>query len=164
MTIMDWKTLFTMQKQLDTYIETNQEVSGRDLFEEKVLALFAEIGELANETRCFKFWSSKPKSEADIILAEYVDGLHFIMSLGLDYGYQYEPQSIKTDSSSETEHFNRVFASSTAFKQKPSAANYDNLFVRYLELGNKLGFNEEAIYQGYRKKNEINYERQDEGY
>lgn len=161
---MDWKTLFTMQKQLDTYIETNQDVSGSDLFDEKVLALFTEIGELANETRCFKFWSNKSKSDADVILAEYVDGLHFIMSLGLDYGYRYESQLIETDASSETEHFNRVFASCTAFKQKPSATNYNNLFVCYLELGNKLGFDEETIYQGYRKKNEINYERQEEGY
>lgn len=162
--MMDWKTLFTMQKQLDTYIETNQNVTGNDLFEEKILALFTEIGELANETRCFKFWSNKPKSEADVILAEYVDGLHFIMSLGLDYGYQYESQTISSDSSPETQHFNRVFAACTAFKQQPSAASYDHLFVRYLELGNKLGFAEEAIYQAYREKNEINYERQDEGY
>lgn len=161
---MDWKTLFTMQKQLDTYIETNQELSGRDLFQEKVLALLVEIGELANETRCFKFWSKKPKSEADIILAEYVDGLHFIMSLGIDYGYQYEALPIKTDSSSDTAQFNKVFTSCTVFKQDPSAANYKNLFVHYLELGKKLGFDEEAVYHAYRKKNEINYERQDEGY
>lgn len=162
--MMDWKTLFTMQERLDTYIETNQDVSGNDLFEEKVLALLVELGELANETRCFKFWSKRPESETDVILAEYVDGLHFIMSLGIDYGYFYQSRSIKTDASSKTEHFNRVFASCMTFKEEPSAANYENLFVRYLELGQKLGFDEDAVFQAYQQKNEINYERQDEGY
>jgi len=162
---MDWKLLFTMQQQLDTYIEANQEVSGKNLFEEKILALFVEIAELANETRCFKFWSNKPKNEDDVILAEYVDGLHFIMSLGLDCGYQYEAQTITTDdSSTATEHFNRVIASCTLFKQEPTAVYYEELFVQYLQLGKKLGFDEEAIFQAYRKKNEINYERQDKGY
>src|SRR5699024_6976154 len=106
---------------LDTYIEANQEVSGKNLFEEKILALFVEIAELANETRCFKFWSNKPKNEDDVILAEYVDGLHFIMSLGLDCGYQYEAQTIKTDHSAKfTEHVNKVIISCTLLKQAPT--------------------------------------------
>ncbi|MEN1968266.1 dUTP diphosphatase [Lentibacillus sp. N15] len=161
---MDWNTLFTMQKQLDHYIEKTQEVTGKDLFQEKILALFVEIGELANETRCFKFWSVKPKSKQDIILAEYVDGLHFIMSLGLDCGYGYESQTIKNGENTVTEQFNHVFSSCILFNQDPSVANYEQLFVAYLVLGKQLGFDEEAVYQAYRKKNEINYERQDQGY
>ncbi len=52
----------------------------------KMLALLVEIGELANETRCFKYWSNKPASEREVILEEYVDGLHFILSIGIDLG------------------------------------------------------------------------------
>lgn len=51
-----------------------------------MLALLVEIGELANETRCFKYWSNKPASEREVILEEYVDGLHFILSIGIDLG------------------------------------------------------------------------------
>jgi dimeric dUTPase (all-alpha-NTP-PPase superfamily) len=41
------------------------------------------MGELANEVRCFKFWSYKLPSEEKVILEEYVDGIHFITSLAI---------------------------------------------------------------------------------
>ncbi len=56
---MEWDTLFKMQKELDSYIESNHNLANHDLFDDKYLALLVEIGELANETRCFKFWSNK---------------------------------------------------------------------------------------------------------
>ncbi|MGY0693120.1 dUTP diphosphatase [Virgibacillus sp. FSP13] len=161
---MDWQKLFTMQKQLDFYIETNQNVIGKDLFQEKMLALFVEIGELANETRCFKFWSTKSKSEEDVILAEYVDGLHFILSLGIDNGYQYEPRALRQILNKETEQFNQVFEACVLFKQDPSQANYRNMFECYLQLSQVIGFDEKSVYMAYLKKNEVNYERQDQGY
>ena len=43
-----------------------------------------EFGEFANATRCFKYWSNKPSEAQDIVLDEYVDGLHFFLSLGID--------------------------------------------------------------------------------
>ena len=58
----------------------------RKIVKRKMLALLVEIGELANETRCFKYWSNKPASEREVILEEYVDGLHFILSIGIDLG------------------------------------------------------------------------------
>src|SRR5699024_5123946 len=48
-TRVDWSQLFSMQKQLDTYIEHNHNREPTDLFHEKYVALLVEIGELANE-------------------------------------------------------------------------------------------------------------------
>ncbi len=45
------------------------------------LALTIELAELANETRCFKYWSSKGPSEREVILEEFVDSIHFLLSL-----------------------------------------------------------------------------------
>src|SRR5690625_4057324 len=87
---MDWQELFTMQRQLDQYIEENNEIpTDQNLFEDKYLALLVEIGELANETRSFKFCSTKPPSADEVILEEYVDGIHFILSLGIEKGLEY---------------------------------------------------------------------------
>ena len=44
------------------------------------MALLVER-ELANETRSFKFWSTKGPSANEIILEEYVDSIHFLLSL-----------------------------------------------------------------------------------
>src|SRR5688500_20051556 len=55
-----------------------------DVFREKCLALLVELGELANETRCFKFRSKKPRNDDSVLLEEYVDNRHFRLSLGLE--------------------------------------------------------------------------------
>ncbi len=43
------------------------------IFKKNVLELLVEIGELANETRCFKYWSIKGPSDKKDILEEYAD-------------------------------------------------------------------------------------------
>lgn len=161
---MDWKKLYAMQKELDNYIEINHHLAGKNFFEEKYLALLVEIGELANETRCFKFWSTKPGSEKSIILAEYVDGLHFILSLGLEIGCQYEPVPFQESFHSETEQFTLVYEKCTSFKHTPSGKNYEEMVESYLQLGSVLGFDENEVEEAYFQKHEINYERQNQGY
>ncbi len=76
-----------MQQALDSHIEEKHQLQNEDLFTRKTLALLVEIGELANETRCFKFWSVKPASEKQVVLEEFVDGIHFILSLGIECGF-----------------------------------------------------------------------------
>lgn len=161
---MDWKKLYSMQEQLDKYIQSNHDIKDRDLFQDKYLALLVELGELANETRCFKFWTTKSRSQKSTVLGEYVDGVHFILSLGIDKGFHYYSKSLHSNEKTETEQFNDVFEACVLFKNEPSALNYDNLFTSFLLLGDKLGFSEHDIQSAYYKKNEINYERQNEGY
>ncbi|WP_067730623.1 dUTP diphosphatase [Oceanobacillus damuensis] len=161
---MNWKQLFDMQKQLDTYIEVNHNLSKTDVFQEKYLALLVELGELANETRCFKFWSNKPRNEKNVILEEYVDVIHFILSLGLEKGFIYHPSEWQSAMVTETEQFTDVFEAAVAYKNNATQINYNNLFLKTLQLAEILGFTEEDIQAAYIKKNEINYERQNQGY
>lgn len=81
---MDLKNLFIMQEKLDQHIMEQHNLYGKPLFSEKLLALQVEIAELANETRCFKFWSNRGPSSKETILEEYVDCLHFILTIGLE--------------------------------------------------------------------------------
>lgn len=161
---MNWDKLYAMQDKLDTYIGENHQLEGRDLFNERYLALLVELGELANETRCFKFWSTKERSAEDVVLAEYVDGIHFLLSIGLAKGFRYERAVIEASKVSETEQFNLIFSKAAFFKEDPTSEKYNILFTIYLQLGQLLGFTEESIQQAYFKKNEINFERQDSGY
>lgn len=162
---MDWKKLYEMQKQLDQYIIENHNLSDKkDFFQEKYLALLVELGELANETRCFKFWSTKSRSEREVILDEYVDGIHFLLSLGIEKDYYFSLTEIEEISFTETEQFNYVFEACVMFKQDTTKANYDKLFINFLQLGQLLGFNAKDIQLAYYKKNEVNFERQDQGY
>ncbi|KGP90861.1 hypothetical protein N780_02430 [Pontibacillus chungwhensis BH030062] len=162
---MNWETLFKMQQQLDQRIEAEHGLEHEDLFRKKVMALLVELGELANETRCFKFWSTKPPKEDEVILEEYVDGLHFILSLGLEKGYRYHQQEQKEAlEGGLTDHFHKVFGEIHLFQESPTDMHYQQLFKTFLDLGVKLGFSEQSIQDAYYQKNEVNHQRQEDGY
>ncbi|HEX7065753.1 MAG TPA: dUTP diphosphatase [Bacillales bacterium] len=161
---MNTEKLFSMQKQLDDRIEAEHGLAGSDLKEPKFLALEVELGELANETRCFKFWSVKPPSERSVILEEYVDGLHFILSLGLAFGYEVaEPVSMEVDEGL-TACFLEVFERISDLRREPDRDRFSELFFTYMVLGEQLGFTSDDIQSAYEDKNQTNHERQEQGY
>ncbi|WP_044893444.1 dUTP diphosphatase [Bacillus alveayuensis] len=162
---MNFKKLFHMQKELDQRIETQHKLHQERLMERKILALLVEIGELANETRCFKFWSVKPPSKEEVILEEYVDGLHFLLSIGLELNMTDLPTFHVLDASDRlTEQFLTIFDEASSFKDSLSVESYLRLFKYYLQLGKSLGFSMEQIYHAYVSKNEVNHIRQSQGY
>ncbi|WP_058307147.1 dUTP diphosphatase [Gracilibacillus massiliensis] len=161
---MNWQTLFAMQKDLDNYILAQHDLKNENVFDKKVLALLVEVGELANETRCFKYWSLKPASSKAVIAEEYVDGIHFILSLGLELGInEYSPKTME-NKEDLTSLFHLVFQSITELKEEHTVVAYQKVFDTYLTLGQKLGFSSEDIKKAYMDKNKVNYERQNQGY
>ncbi|MFK2824619.1 dUTP diphosphatase [Bacillus sp. B190/17] len=162
---MNLSKLFHMQKALDEYIEAEHDLQNVDLFDKKILALLVELGELANETRCFKFWSLKKPSERTVILEEFVDGVHFILSLGLTLSLETEASVTEEEpADSITEQFLRIHEAAHLFKQDKSAETYDRLLNGYFALGRLLSFSAEEVEKAYVAKNEVNYERQKQGY
>jgi dimeric dUTPase (all-alpha-NTP-PPase superfamily) len=162
---MNIDKLFTMQMVLDNRIEKEHKLENENLIDEKILALIVELGELANETRCFKFWSKRAPSPKEIILEEYVDCLHFILSIGLYYKYSnIELTPLNSTNSDLTPTFLGLNLSISNFINSSSKEGYINIFYNFLLLGNLLGFTEEDIENAYVSKNEINHERQDQGY
>ncbi|AZB43879.1 dUTPase [Bacillus sp. FJAT-42376] len=164
---MNLSALFSMQKELDGKIERQHHLERENLVQRKTLALLVELGELANETRCFKFWSTKKPSEKQVILEEYVDGIHFILSLGLEHNFSEQTViDVKQDSRdvSLTHQFMMVYESISRFDKDQSLSAYLTVFGEYLYLGQMLGFSADDIEKAYLLKNEINHERQHKGY
>jgi dimeric dUTPase (all-alpha-NTP-PPase superfamily) len=162
---LDIQKLLEMQSQLDNYIEKEHGLEEEDLFGKKMLALLVEIGELANETRCFKFWSKKPASSKEVILEEFVDGVHFILSLGLEIGVkQLELKETNYTIEDVTEQFMEVYRAANEFMTERSVTHFTNLLRHYFYLGELLGFSHDDVLQAYIQKNEVNYQRQKEGY
>ncbi|MCQ6266520.1 dUTP diphosphatase [Fictibacillus sp. WQ 8-8] len=161
---MGFKELFEMQKHLNDRIIQEHGLHNDDLYDQRLLALLVELGELANETRCFKYWSVKPASSDSVILEEYVDGLHFILSVGLDMGM--DDIEIHTVASNEdlTGQFLSLYRLISGLQGKKDKTLFSQLFSEFIGLGQLLGFSVENIVDGYYKKNEINHQRQDEGY
>lgn len=158
------ESLFAMQKELDERIEDQHQLHQENTTEKRILALQVELGELANETRCFKFWSLKPPAEKSVILEEYVDGLHFILSLGLVYDYRPDGRSQNDHDEDLTKAFLTMFETVSAFYRQPSQEQYNAMFFSYRHLGDLLHFSEEDIVKAYGDKNDKNHTRQDNGY
>lgn len=161
---MDFKNLFEIQRDLDIRIRNNNNLMGRNLTREKILALQVELGELANETRCFKFWSTKDSSPKAVVLEEFVDCLHFILSIGIDMevediiiGTEGKPQS-------KVAAFQEVFLSITKLVNNHDRESYTYVFNSLVSLGEVLGFKWEEIVETYLYKNRVNHQRQIEGY
>jgi len=163
---MKLKEMFEMQRGLDQHIEKQHGLENEDLFDRKILALLVELGELANETRCFKFWSLKPSSPEDVVLEEFVDGVHFMLSLGIecDFDRIAEITCRESDGLYVNEQFLAVYEAVHAFRGERSEENYKRMFGSYLLLASLLGFEDDEIKEAYIKKNEVNYKRQHDGY
>ncbi|MFZ3588410.1 dUTP diphosphatase [Bacillus sp. DJP31] len=163
---MNLNHLFEMQQELDQRIKMEHGLEKESLFERKVLALLVELGELANETRCFKFWSKKPSSSKEVVLEEYVDGIHFILSLGIEKDFHKDSFNIgiSVTNTDLVSIFIKVYAHIHDFAGNPTRDGYHQLVSGYFALGQALQFGFDEIEQAYMQKNTINHERQNTGY
>lgn len=166
---MNLTKLFETQRILDERIEKEHpRFEDEDRLAKKILALQVEVAELANELpEVFKFWSNK-KNNYENALKEYVDGLHLILSIGLEMDYNLEELHIENNI--KTHKYNDIAAqfiwlSNTVSNLFPySGRDYDLLVYEFISLGEMLGFTWEQVETAYFEKNEINHTRQDTGY
>ncbi|MGL5978611.1 MAG: dUTP diphosphatase [Erysipelotrichaceae bacterium] len=162
---LQFQDLIQLQAQLDQKIMDVHLLERKATTMRRIMAFLVELSELANECRAFKYWSLKGPSEKKVLLEEYVDGLHFILSLGIDL---HEVDFVIAVEPSETEEINTIFfdvyETALQLRHDFSYESYRALFVIYLQLGCALGCTTEEIRQSYFAKNEKNHERQENQY
>lgn len=161
---MNLQNLIKYQIDLDGRIYEEHGLVGKDLISEKKLALQVELAELANATRCFKYWSKKPPMARKDILEEYVDCLHFFLSLGISLDIfpirkKYSFQSEINDNIIEP--LTKLIAGVSTITNE---RNWALWFSKFLDIGMSLGFTDEEVEQAYIEKNMKNHERQNNGY
>lgn len=163
---MNLEKLFQMQKELDARILAEHPIQkGENRLAKKILALLVELGELANEWREFKYWSNDQKPRARM-LEEYVDALHFILSIGLDIA---EPGIVHLRDVDEEknviEQFIEVFDRVRGlYFFEYDIFEYESLLAQFIKLGEMLGFTWEEVEEAYFQKNVENHARQERGY
>jgi dimeric dUTPase (all-alpha-NTP-PPase superfamily) len=162
---LNLKFLFEQQGALDFHIAKEQGI--KTPFENKVLAIIVEAGECANEWQGFKTWKRNREPKANT-LGEFIDILHFILSVGLDIGI--DPEKIvleDLESHKEKDLVNQFIRLSTTAGQLKTWRNRTDwciLFHEYLALAEMFGFKWSEIVNAYLHKNNVNHERQRTGY
>jgi dimeric dUTPase (all-alpha-NTP-PPase superfamily) len=101
------------------------------------------------------------------LLEEYVDCLHFILSIGLHLHIHpdYLQENIEGDECSDVIHqFLHIFDKVGDMSKFRNSGNYARVFEGFIVLGEMLGFDWEQIEKAYMDKNAVNHERQSTGY
>lgn len=113
--------------------------------------------------------SGVDKDAVSPVLEEYVDGIHFILTIAL-MKYKHNDEWLK-DSLDEAEEKALEYQTldaqfETLFYEisKSLYASLDFIIRLYMGLGKMLGFTEEEIYNAYIEKNRENFRRQERGY
>ncbi|MCI2111408.1 MAG: dUTP diphosphatase [Bacilli bacterium] len=156
--------LFPLQEALDREIQKDHAVTYEGTHYERILALLVELGEFANETRCFKFWSEKGPSPKEKILDEYADGLHFFLSLGIPLGVTKMRHKWRPDERKLTLQILKTYDCVAALLEHYDAKHYGVAFGCFLNILPLLGYTGEDAVAAYKSKLAVNYERQKERY
>lgn len=167
---MDIKNLLDKQGELDTFIAKEKNLGNaydKKFLEKRKLALLVEIGEFANTTRCFKYWSNKGPEVKDRILDEAADCLHFNLSLIIltrtEVRVNLEDIVMAANIALEVGPINLTTGFNTLY-ELTIKEYWEDALKSLVALVTVLGFTLEDLEQAYMKKHEINYKRQNSGY
>lgn len=161
---MNLAKMFETQKILRDRINYNEP----DRLDKLILALLVELGECANELpEVFKFWSHK-KNNYKRALVEYVDGLHFVLDIGLHLGFQNNKPFLVHTNFEIGKMFLKLYKIVSQLEivggRQHKEFYFGELLSNYLGLGKMLGFTWEEIETAYYMKNAVNHARQENGY
>jgi dimeric dUTPase (all-alpha-NTP-PPase superfamily) len=137
---MNLERLFELQKALDERIVKEHGLQGVDLLPNKMLAL-------------------KPRHEK--MLEEYVDCLHFLLSIGLELDVKTPPGVVMYQKNNVIDQFETIFHMTCNIKDE---WEWGWTFGTFVGLGEMLGFSWDEIEAAYLAKNEVNLARQEMGY
>ncbi len=76
--MFDLTNIYKITKQIDEQFALRYG-NNEEILKKNRLELLVELGELANETRCFKYWSMKQIGEKEKVLEEYIDCLFMVL-------------------------------------------------------------------------------------
>ena len=152
--------LYEFNKQLDDlYINKYVDITEK-MYEKNCLELIVEISELANECRCFKYWSIKTPNK-ELVLEEYAD----CMLMCLYFFNEYNIGDIEYIDIDENKDilacFNELIRMCTLLMDKSNVTDklLLEIFGSLINLGKMLCLSEEEILRACYSKIEKNKER-----
>src|SRR5699024_4097945 len=157
---MNLNPLFIKQKQLDEHIVNEKGLHGQDNYLNKLVSLSVELGECKNEyPASFKFWSNK-KNDRKKGLVEFVDCIHFAISIALELGYEEHRyiQTTRKDLNKLYLGLQNITATLSVDKDK---RHIESLLNNLILLGYQLDFTEEDVLDAYENKNKESHRRQE---
>ena len=160
---LDLSPLVHYQAQLDDRIHTAHNQTRASTRSKRILALMVEIAELANETRSFKYWSVRGSNDKDALIEEFIDTIHFTLSLGLDLN-QTHCRCEAEEAGDVNQLFIEWLKACGDLDEVFDVDHYQKVLSFIPRLALAFNFSQAEIMDVYRHKNEKNHQRQDQAY
>ena len=117
----------------------------KEINDKNKMELLVELGEFANETRCFKFWSIK-KPDYEKMMFEYADVvmmiLYFFYLLDVSLDEEF-PDPV--DTTDVLELFTYLFKKIAIFRDDYNKETIKDILINLLSLAQLLGIKDEEI-------------------
>jgi dimeric dUTPase (all-alpha-NTP-PPase superfamily) len=152
--MLDLSNIYKITKQIDEQFALHYG-NEEEIVRKNRLELLVELGELANETRCFKYWSIKQTGEKEKVLEEYIDclfmTLYFSNITGISLDEEF-PSSLNGDIIDTFLSLNK-FASSISVV--PKKEEVKKILVELDHLAKLLNFTIEDLERVTKIKSKI---------
>lgn len=157
-----WQEIYQQNLKLDNiFLEKYQDDS--ELYHKNCIELLTELGELANETKCFKYWSQKQPNKEQV-LDEYADCITMILYFMGHLKLKLENLPNTNKFNNILELFNFLFTESSKLYHKCDEETIKIIFQNTLQLKDFLGISELELQTACEKKQAIIFERLNSDY
>lgn len=155
--------IYEENKKLDKLFDEHYNVKDEETIKKNKLELLVELGELANETKCFKYWS-KRQGNLENIKEEFADCLLMVLlfcnMLDIDLN-DYFPTIEEKDIIIQ---FNTLFYLSSTLMENFKEETIKLILSNLINLGYLLGLTNDDIISSSLAKINKNFKRFKEGF
>ena len=129
----------------------------KDMYKKNKLELLVEIGEFANETKCFKYWTTKSPNK-ELVLFEYADCI--IMTLCLYNYLNLELEDIEFNKIEDPcDNFAYLYKLCSEFYFNDNKEILKEILFNLINLGELLNITHEEIVSNTLEKIELDTKR-----
>ena len=160
-----YNDIYNRNKKLDDIFMNKYMDTEDKLYEKNCLELIVELCELANESKCFKYWTVK-KPDKELVLEEFADTLLMVLYMFNTYNVD-SVSTIDVDMSLNVlVEFNILIRMCTNLMNKEDINELylKEIFTRLIHIGKLLGLNDNEIIDACYKKIFKNEERLNSNY
>ena len=155
-----YNDIYNRNKKLDDIFMSKYMDTEDKLYEKNCLELVVELCELANESKCFKYWTVK-KPDRELVLEEFADCLLMVLYMFNTYDID-SVSTIDVDMSLNIlEEFNVLIRMCTNLMSRDNINEMflKEIFTRLIHIGSLLELNDNDIVEACYKKIIKNEER-----
>lgn len=159
-----FQVIYDENKKLDQKFDELYDNYKQETIEKNILELLVEIGELANETRCFKYWSTKGPSPKKIVIDEYADCLLMIFNFLSMKKIELTEQFPEIKENNPVVQFKHLYYLVSNLNVDLNNELLKEIFANLINLGKLLDFTLSDIIDGSLAKIKRNFSRFETGF